>query len=106
MIDLMYCAGGNPRLSHIAHEEGWLLGFRSDKHMGDFPVCFIDVEYRKPDFEKHLEVVEQWKPKYATVPDLSEHSTNMRQECPCIKIPRLHSLEGGASFVFFHHRGS
>ncbi len=25
MIDLMYCAGGNPRLSHIAHEEGWLL---------------------------------------------------------------------------------
>ena len=74
MIDLIYCAGGNPRLSYIASEEGWLLGFRSDKRLGidTFPARFIDVDYKQPDFAHHLAVVARYRPKYATVPDLSE----------------------------------
>lgn len=76
MLDLIYCADGNPRLLQIAQEEGWLLGFRSDKWMGQFPVSFIDVDYRHPDFERHLDIVAQWRPRYATVPDLSEDGIN------------------------------
>jgi hypothetical protein len=71
-IDLIYCAGGNPRLSQIAYEEGWQLGYRSDKSMGDFPVVFVDIDYKRPNFEKHLEIVKRHRPRYATVPDLSE----------------------------------
>src|SRR5712691_8782900 len=73
-ISLIYCSGGNPVLSNIAYEEGWQLGFRSDASMGScpHPVSFIDVDYKKPDFARHLEVVARYHPKYATVPDLSE----------------------------------
>jgi hypothetical protein len=75
-IDLIYCAGGNPRLSEIAQQEGWQLGFRSTESMGNFKVVFIDNHYRKLDFEKHLRVVAKHKPKYATVPDLSEEDVS------------------------------
>lgn len=73
-MNLIYCSGGNPLLSQIAFEEGWMLGFRSDNNMGSckHPVSFIDVDYKHPDFEKHLETVSRYHPKYATVPDLSE----------------------------------
>lgn len=75
MLDLVYCAGGNPRLSQIASEEGWLLGFRSDKTMGNFVATFVDIDYKQPDFERHLAVVAKHRPKYAVVPDLSETGT-------------------------------
>lgn len=72
-IDLIYCAGGNPLLSKIAYEEGWLMGVRSDKgHTGGLPIAFIDVEYKSPDFELHLRRVAKERPKYATIPDLNE----------------------------------
>ncbi len=77
MLDLIYCAGGNPRLSQIAHEEGWLLGFRSDKTMGTFAASFVDIDYKQPDFERHLAVVARHQPKYAVVPDLSEAGVTM-----------------------------
>jgi hypothetical protein len=72
MLDLIYCAAGNALLVDIAYETGWQLGMRSDASPMKYPPLFIDVEYKKPDFEKHLEVVARHKPKYATVPDLSE----------------------------------
>ncbi len=71
MIDLIYCAGSNKRLMTIAQSAGFLLGIRSDKCAYDFPMAFIDIEYRKSDFIKHLEIVQQYRPKYAIVPDLS-----------------------------------
>lgn len=76
-IDLIYCAGGNPILSQIASEEGWLLGFRSDRSLGDFPATFIDIDYRQPDFERHLAIVAEYRPRYATVPDLSEQRVDL-----------------------------
>ena len=72
MIDLIYCAAGNPALVDIAHETGWQLGMRSDASPMKYAPLFIDVDYKKPDFEKHLTIVARHHPKYATVPDLSE----------------------------------
>ena len=76
-MDLIYCAGGNPRLTRIAYEAGWLLGMCSGRSTIDLPQAFIDVDYKRPDFERHLEVVARYRPKYATVPDLSEESTSI-----------------------------
>lgn len=78
MLDLIYCAGGNPRLSRIAYDNGWQLGMRSDYSTCGLPQVFIDVDYKKPDFEKHLEVVQKYRPKYATVPDLDGDTTSMK----------------------------
>jgi hypothetical protein len=72
MIDLIYCAGGNEKLSQIAFNEGWLLGKRSDASLHCYPPIFIDIDYKHPNFDKHLQEVEKYRPKYATVPDLSE----------------------------------
>jgi hypothetical protein len=77
MLDLIYCAGRNIRLSRIACETGWLLGMRSDSSPTNLPQTFIDIDYKKPDFEKHLEVVACYRPKYATIPDLSEENTSV-----------------------------
>ena len=71
-IDLIYCAGANPRFMQIAQEHGYLLGVRSDRNAYGFPISFVDIEYRKPDFTTHREAVKMHRPKYATVPDLSE----------------------------------
>jgi hypothetical protein len=76
MLDLIYCAGANPKLDEIASDEGFLLGVRSDR-ASYYPVEFVDVNYKKPDFDKHLARVAKEQPKYATVPDLSEKEFSM-----------------------------
>src|SRR5258708_5484539 len=76
MIDVIYCAGANPRLTAIAHEAGYLLGIRSDRAAYGFPISFIDIDYKRPDFAAHLHVVAKHSPRYATVPDLSETEVN------------------------------
>jgi hypothetical protein len=88
-VDLIYCAGGNPRLSQIAVEEGWLIGFRSDYAAPKLPISFVDVEYKNPDFEKHLEVVVKHRPKYACVPDLSEKQVSWEDIDRAIKQSEL-----------------
>jgi len=40
--------------------------------MGNFTVCFVDIDYKHPDFERHIRIVAHCQPKYAVVPDLSE----------------------------------
>jgi hypothetical protein len=69
---LIYCAGGNAKLTQIAYEEGWALGCRSDKWHYPYPLEFVDIDYKKPDFEAHLKRVAKERPKFATVPDLSD----------------------------------
>src|SRR5258708_4557608 len=72
IMDLIYCAGSNERLMQIAHDAGYLIGIRSDYLDYGFPISFVDVHYKEPDFTAHMEVVKKLHPKYATVPDLSE----------------------------------
>ncbi len=72
MIDLIYCAGANERLMQIAYDVGYLLGVRSDRKDYGFPISFVDIDYKKPNFPAHLARVATIKPKYAIVPDLSE----------------------------------
>src|SRR6266704_2715802 len=71
-MDVIYFAGENKRLMQIAYESGYLLGIRSDLRDDGFPISFVDIDYKHPDFEAHLAIVAKHQPKYATVPDLSE----------------------------------
>jgi hypothetical protein len=80
-VDLIYCAGGNEQLSDIALEEGWKLGVRSDL-TSYHKVDFVDVDYKNPDFEAHLKRVIKERPKYATVPDLSDEHV-LRKDVNC-----------------------
>ena len=72
MVEVIYCSGSNERLMRIAHDAGYMLGIRSDYLDYGFPISFVDIHYRQPDFTTHMEVVKKLHPKYATVPDLSE----------------------------------
>lgn len=72
MFDLIYCAGGNDRLMRMAYDAGWLLGVRSDKLTYGYPISFVDIHYKAPDFARHLRMVADERPRYAIVPDLSE----------------------------------
>lgn len=85
MIDLIYCAGKNRRLMQIALESGYLLGIRSDAADYGFPISFVDIDYRQPDFTRHLAVVKKHQPKYATVPDLSETEVSMADIARAVK---------------------
>lgn len=71
-LDLIYCAGDNERLTQIAAQAGFKIGIRSGRSSHGYPVCFVDIEYKRPNFEKHLKAVARHQPKYATVLDLSE----------------------------------
>lgn len=71
-LDVFFCAGDNREFFQVAHECGYLLGIRSGRQSYGFDIQFVDIEYRKANFEKHLAVVARYRPKYATVLDLSE----------------------------------
>jgi hypothetical protein len=77
-MHLIYCAGGNRRLMDIAHDAGFLLGVRSDKSDYAMPITFVDIEYREPDWERHLRRVGELQPRYAIVPDLSDQCVDAR----------------------------
>lgn len=82
---LIYCAGSNPVLAQIAQEEQWLLGVRSDRKDYGFPIAFVDIEYRQPDFAAHLARVKELKPWAAIVPDLSETAVDKDDVARAIK---------------------
>lgn len=71
MIDLIYTSGDNALLTQITLDESWLVGMRSDKH-AYVPISFVDVQYKQPNFERHLAMVREMQPKYAVVPDLGD----------------------------------
>lgn len=70
-MDLIFCAGGNREFFQVAFEAGYMLGLRSGYASYNYRIDFVDNEYKRPQFEKHLKVVIKHQPKYATVPDLS-----------------------------------
>lgn len=84
-MELIYSSGQNRRLMQIAYDAGYLLGVRSDLDDYGFPISFVDIEYRQPDFALHLATVKRLRPKYATVPDLSEIATSEQDVARAVK---------------------
>jgi hypothetical protein len=71
-MDIIYCAGGNTRLARIAMEEGFLYGARSDDIRDIRCDGLIDVNWKRYNWELHLETVAEHRPKYAVVPDVMD----------------------------------
>lgn len=70
-VDIIYCAGGNPRFAHIAQAAGMMVGHRS----GDtfhFPPQFLDLDWENPDLDQHLALAKEHRPKYVVAPDIVE----------------------------------
>lgn len=78
MIDLIYTSGDNAHLLDLCLRANWLAGIRSDKSpvASATRIQFIDVRYTSPNFARHLELVKRFRPRYATVPDLSERTVS------------------------------
>lgn len=74
MLDLIYTGASNAHFHAICRRANWLPGIRSDKRpcAEATDIQFIDVRYTRPDFARHLAMVRRFRPRYATVPDLSE----------------------------------
>lgn len=68
MIDLIYCAAGNPRFMQIAVDAGWLPGGRLPGTMYHAPY-FADQDYKKPNRDKYVAAIAKHKPSVATVID-------------------------------------
>ena len=62
----------------MTQDAHWLVGMRSDKTPCAVPIQFIDIDYEAPNFARHLARVKQLRPRYATVPDLSEIEVSQR----------------------------
>jgi Family of unknown function (DUF6610) len=78
MIDLIYTAADNAHLHALCQRANWLVGMRSDKHpcAGATSIQFVDVRYTAPNFARHLDMVRRYRPRYATVPDLSDREVS------------------------------
>lgn len=73
-VDLIFCHGGASPATRIAAEEGWLVGARSDLPFyganAGLPYTFIDWDFKKPNWDRHIKLISQHKPKYCTAPDI------------------------------------
>jgi hypothetical protein len=101
-MDLIYCAGGNKRLANIAIEEGFLYGARSDDIRDLRCNGLIDINWKEYNWESHVNLVAQHKPKYAVVPDILQkrqlekvlsYAEELKAYCErVIIVPKLHNI--------------
>lgn len=69
MPELIFCAGRNRRYAAIALAHGFGYGCRSD-YRPHFPVTFADLDWRRPDLERHAAFVREHQPAFAVAPDV------------------------------------
>lgn len=73
MIELIYCANGNPRFAEIAISHGFKYGAQLPGKTY-YPIYFADQDWKKPDRERYMKEVQKHSPAIATVLDLEEDS--------------------------------
>jgi hypothetical protein len=66
---LIYCAGGSRQFSDIAVAAGFAYGCRSD-HKPNHPVVFADLDWKRPDLDRHRAFVAEHRPRFAVAPDV------------------------------------
>jgi hypothetical protein len=68
VIDLIYCANGNPRFAKIAIDAGYGYGAQLPGHV-PYPLVFADQNWKKPDREAYITALSEHQPKMASVLD-------------------------------------
>lgn len=69
MVDLIYCAAGNPRFAQIAIDAGFHYGAQLPATIYH-PPYFVDQNWRKPNRTRYMAALAEHKPHIATVLDL------------------------------------
>jgi hypothetical protein len=67
-MELIYCAGGNPRFYQIATDAGFLYGARLPGTTYG-PLFFADQEFKAPNRARYMTAVAEHRPHMATVLD-------------------------------------
>jgi len=80
MIELFYTAADNSSFLALCNQANWFVGLRSDKYPCHLAtsIQFIDTRYTAPNFSRHLAQVQRFRPRYATVPDLSDREVSRK----------------------------
>lgn len=75
-LDLIFCLSHCKPVCCYATQLGFLYGVRSDdtRTCGNCKVDFVDIDFKRPNVDRHIEVVKQFKPKYAVVLDIMQMS--------------------------------
>lgn len=73
MIDLIYCADGNPRFAEIAIRHGFTYGAQIPNKVY-FPIEFADQDWKDPQREEYVAALAEHRPRMATVLDLERES--------------------------------
>lgn len=75
--ELIYCADGNARFAEIAINHGFTYGAQLPGTVYFHPE-FVDQDWKKPDREKYMLLLSEYKPRIATVLDYER--TEQEQE--------------------------
>jgi hypothetical protein len=67
---LIFCAGRNRRYAEIALRHGFAYGCRSDYTPLFAPIVLADLDWKRPDRERHLAFVAEHTPHLAVAPDV------------------------------------
>lgn len=95
-MDLIFCAGNSKPKCCIAHSLGFLYGIRSDcTPCQNHPVTFVDFNWKNADWEKHVEVIKEYQPKYTIVPDIEK-----AEQLPDV-LCKAKSIEGYTENIIF-----
>lgn len=62
--------GNNAEYAQMSQEAGWAYGFRSIEKPKRSDVTMIDVDWKKPDIDRHLAAVALHRPWVAVCPDV------------------------------------
>lgn len=68
MVELIYCADGNPRFAKIAIEQGFTYGAQLPNSVA-FKPQFIDQNWKEPDRVAYMRALAKYKPRLASVLD-------------------------------------
>lgn len=82
-MDIIFCRGGNKHAPTVAEKSGMKYGIRHDsKAYGD--VYFMDINWKKYDWDKYIEKVQALNPVMAMTPDY-ESPEQRRNLYKCIR---------------------
>lgn len=72
MPELIFCADGNRRFAEIAINHGFTYGAQLPNTVYYHPQ-FVDQNWRKPNREKYMQSLQEYRPRLATVLDYERH---------------------------------
>lgn len=74
MVDLIYCADGNPDFMQIAKDHKFLTGAQLPRKIYDVhtPLYFADQDFKQPRYVRYIQALRKYNPVMASVLDIMD----------------------------------